>query len=63
MGGGTNPYGVLSEDEILKKLEKAREHAEQGMYRNAEDEFEFDEVVKCLNYINLLLMTCGLRKK
>ena len=37
MGGGTNPYGVLSEDEILKKLEKAREHAEQGMYKDAYD--------------------------
>ena len=32
-----NPYGALSEDEILKKLEKAREHAEQGMYKDAYD--------------------------
>ena len=32
-----NPYGSLSEDEILKKLEKAREHAEQGMYKDADD--------------------------
>ena len=30
-----NPYGVLSEDEMLNKLEKAREHAEQGMYKDA----------------------------
>ena len=32
-----NPYGALSEDEILKKLENAREHAEQGMYKDAYD--------------------------
>lgn len=32
-----NPYGALSEDEILKKLEQAREHAEQGMYKDAYD--------------------------
>ena len=32
-----NPYGGLSEDEILKKLEKAREHAEEGMYKDAYD--------------------------
>ena len=32
-----NPYGTLSENEILKKLEKAREHAEQGMYKDAYD--------------------------
>mgnify|MGYP006369982339 CR=1 FL=1 len=32
-----NPYGALSENEILKKLEKAREHAEQGMYKDACD--------------------------
>ena len=33
----TNPYGALPEDEILKKLEKAREHAAQGMYKDAYD--------------------------
>ena len=30
-----NPYEALSEVEILEKLEKAREHAAQGMYRDA----------------------------
>ena len=30
-----NPYGTLSEDEILKKLEKSRESAVQGSYRDA----------------------------
>lgn len=33
----TNPYEALSEVEILEKLEKAREHAAQGMYRDASD--------------------------
>ncbi len=32
-----NPYEALSEAEILDKLEKAREHAAQGMYREASD--------------------------
>ena len=32
-----NPYGALSEDEILKKLEKSRESAVQGSYRDAAD--------------------------
>ena len=27
------------------------------------DELKFDEVRKCLNYISLILRTCGLRKK
>lgn len=27
-----NPYKALSEVEMLEKLEKAREHAAQGMY-------------------------------
>lgn len=30
-----NPYEVLSEREILDKLEKSREHAVQGMYKDA----------------------------
>ena len=32
-----NPYKTLSEVEILEKLEKAREHAAQGMYKDAYD--------------------------
>lgn len=32
-----NPYEVLSEVEILEKLEKSRESATQGMYRDATD--------------------------
>lgn len=32
-----NPYEALSEVEILDKLEKSRNHAEQGMYRDAEE--------------------------
>ena len=30
-----NPYEALSEVEILEKLEKSRESASQGMYRDA----------------------------
>lgn len=30
-----NPYEALTEHEILEKLEKSREHAAQGMYREA----------------------------
>ena len=33
----TNPYTAMSEDEILQKLEKSRQHADQGMYRDADD--------------------------
>ena len=32
-----NPYEQLSEADILEKLEKSREHAAQGMYRDAAD--------------------------
>ena len=32
-----NPYEALSETKIIEKLEKSREHAAQGMYRNAID--------------------------
>ncbi len=32
-----NPYKALSEVEMLEKLEKAREHAAQGMYKDACD--------------------------
>ena len=31
----TNPYGALTEREILDKLDKSREHASQGMYKDA----------------------------
>jgi len=31
-----NPYGALTELELLGKLEKSREHAAQGMYRDAD---------------------------
>lgn len=31
----TNPYGVLAEYEILDKLEKLREQAAQGIYKDA----------------------------
>ena len=30
-----NPYAAMTEGEILQKLEKAREHAGQGMYKEA----------------------------
>ena len=33
----TNPYTAMSEDEILQKLEKSRQHADQGMYSDADD--------------------------
>ena len=32
-----NPFKAMTEDEILKKLELAREHARKGMYRDADD--------------------------
>jgi hypothetical protein len=32
-----NPYNAMSEDELLKKLETSRKHAEQGLYRDADD--------------------------
>ena len=32
-----NPYKALSEVEMLEKLEKSREHAAQGMYKDAYD--------------------------
>ena len=31
----SNPYGALTENEIIEKLEKSREHVAQGMYRDA----------------------------
>lgn len=30
-----NPYAALTERELLEKLEKSREHAAQGMYKDA----------------------------
>ena len=32
-----NPYVTLTEDEILEKLERSREHATNGMYKDADD--------------------------
>ena len=32
-----HPYAAMSEEEILRKLERSREHARQGMYRDADD--------------------------
>ena len=32
-----NPYVTLTEDEILKKLETSRQHAAEGMVRDADD--------------------------
>lgn len=32
-----NPYEALTEHELLVKLEKSREHAEQGMVRDAKE--------------------------
>lgn len=32
-----NPYRALSEGQLLEKLENSREHAAQGMYRDAMD--------------------------
>lgn len=31
-----NPYEALTEVELLEKLEKSREYAAQGMFRDAE---------------------------
>ena len=33
----SNPYAAMTEDEILCKLERSREHAKQGMYRDADE--------------------------
>ena len=32
-----NPYVTLTEDEALKKLEASRQHAAEGMVRDADD--------------------------
>lgn len=32
-----NPYETLTEAEMLSKLEKSREHAAQGMFKDADD--------------------------
>ena len=32
-----NPYKALSEVDMLEKIEKSREHAAQGMYKDAYD--------------------------
>lgn len=32
-----NPYVALTEDEVLKKLETSRQHATEGMVRDADD--------------------------
>ena len=31
-----NPYAAMSEEEIMQKLERSREHGRMGMYRDAE---------------------------
>lgn len=31
------PYKALTESELLEKLEKSREHAEQGVFRDADE--------------------------
>ncbi len=36
-----NPYEALRESELLEKLEKSREYATQGIYKDA-DEVSFD---------------------
>ena len=33
--GNTNPFDALTEQEILDKLEKSREHATQGLFKDA----------------------------
>lgn len=35
----TNPYEALTERELLEKLEKSRQHAAQGMFRDADEVF------------------------
>lgn len=32
-----NPYTAMSEEDILRKLEKSRLHASQGKYRDADE--------------------------
>ena len=32
-----NPYHTLTENEMLDKLERSRKHADDGMYRDADD--------------------------
>ena len=32
-----NPYAPMTENEILQKLERAREHARLGMYRDGDE--------------------------
>ena len=32
-----NPYTPMSEEEIYQKLEVSRQHADQGMYRDADE--------------------------
>ena len=31
-----NPYDVMSEDELLERLEKSRDSADKGIYKDAE---------------------------
>lgn len=33
----TNPYGAMTEEEMLKKLEISRTHAKQGLVRDADE--------------------------
>lgn len=39
-----NPYGALAEHEILDKLEKSRDHAARGMYRDADSDLSKREM-------------------
>ena len=32
-----NPYSALTENEVLERLEKSRNHAARGMYKDADD--------------------------
>ena len=35
--GDANPYTVLTEEQVLQKLEVSRKHAEQGLCRDVDD--------------------------
>ena len=37
MEASVHPYADMTEDEILRKLERSREQAKQGMYRDADE--------------------------
>ena len=35
--GDANPYTILTEEQVLQKLEVSRKHAEQGLCRDVDD--------------------------